>query len=69
MPDVNARPGHIACDGVTQSEIVLALRNSQGTVVGVLDIDCEALHGFDEDDRAGLEQFVQTFERLVDWEL
>lgn len=69
VPDVNARPGHIACDGVTQSEIVLALRNGQGTVVGVLDIDCEAIDGFDADDQAGLERFIAVFERLVNWEL
>lgn len=69
MPDVDARPGHIACDGVTKSEIVLPLRNGAGDVIGVLDIDCEALNGFDEDDRIGLEAFVQALEKLIDWEL
>lgn len=82
VEDVNARPGHIACDGVTQSEIVVPFtvrrrkQASSGTGegeeedfrVGVLDIDCEALGAFDEDDRAGLEQFVEVLKRVIRWD-
>ncbi|KAK4053732.1 hypothetical protein OIV83_001388 [Microbotryomycetes sp. JL201] len=67
VPDVNARPGHIACDGVTQSEIVVPIIVN-GTAVGVLDIDCEGLDGFTEDiDRPGLEEIVSVFIKAVDW--
>jgi L-methionine (R)-S-oxide reductase len=77
VEDVNARPGHIACDGVTQSEIVVPVvvrrRRADGTDedvrVGVLDVDCEALGAFDDEDRRGLEEFVEVVKEVVRWEL
>ncbi|GAA5862162.1 hypothetical protein JCM8547_007760 [Rhodosporidiobolus lusitaniae] len=77
VPNVNARPGHIACDGVTQSEVVVPVivkkKEADGTeeevVIGVLDIDCEGLNAFNEQDQAGLELFVQTLNRVVRWDL
>ncbi|GAA6026957.1 hypothetical protein JCM8097_005994 [Rhodosporidiobolus ruineniae] len=77
VPDVNKRPGHIACDGVTQSEVVVPVvvkrKDEQGgeveEVVGVLDIDCEAVEAFDEQDKDGLELFVAALNRVVRWEL
>ncbi|KAK4058945.1 hypothetical protein OIO90_000391 [Microbotryomycetes sp. JL221] len=69
VPDVNNRPGHIACDGVTQSEIVVPIMVN-GLAIGVLDVDCEQLNGFEhEQDQKGLEQFVQVFVKAVDWQL
>jgi GAF domain-containing protein len=38
VPDVHAFPGHIACDGASNSEIVVPLIRD-GAVIGVLDID------------------------------
>ncbi|SCV68937.1 BQ2448_1957 [Microbotryum intermedium] len=67
VPNVHERPGHIACDGVTQSEIVLPVHDDKGVVVGVLDLDCEGVDGFGEEDRIGLLGFVDAFERCVDW--
>ncbi|KDE02297.1 hypothetical protein MVLG_07133 [Microbotryum lychnidis-dioicae p1A1 Lamole] len=67
VPNVHERPGHIACDGVTKSEIVLPVRDAKGEVIGVLDLDCEAVEGFGEEDRIGLLGFVEAFERCVDW--
>lgn len=78
VPDVEARPGHIACDGVTKSEVVVPIvvtrRRDDGTEedvkVGVLDVDCEGLNAFDEEvDKEGLEQFVEVVKRVVRWEL
>ncbi|KAL8278013.1 hypothetical protein RQP46_009645 [Phenoliferia psychrophenolica] len=72
VPDVDKMPGHIACDGVTRSEIVVPILVPVGdalVAVGVLDVDCEALEGFDDEDRAGLEAFVAALVRLVDWKL
>lgn len=59
VEDVNAFPGHIACDAASQSEIVVPLVN-EGTLLGVLDIDSPELNRFTEDDRIGLERVVQV---------
>ena len=62
VPNVHAFPGHIACDGASNSEIVIPLFGSDGEVVGVLDIDSPMLSRFNEDDRAGLESFARIIE-------
>ena len=49
VPDVDAFPGHIACSSDSKSEIVVPLIQN-GTVIGVLDIDSNRLHDFDETD-------------------
>jgi L-methionine (R)-S-oxide reductase len=75
VPDVEAYPGHIACDGETKSEIVIPLVVSPNSgshegsswTVGVLDLDCLALGGFDEEDRAGLEKIAQLVVNACDW--
>lgn len=50
VPDVDAFPGHIACSSSSRSEIVVPLRNRDGEVWGVLDVDSEDLNSFDETD-------------------
>lgn len=70
VPDVDAYPGHIACDGETKSEIVcpLLLREEGGdTAVGVLDLDCLALSGFDGQDQVGLERIAELVVKACDW--
>lgn len=59
IDDVHAFPGHIACDAASRSEIVIPIIKD-GEALGVLDIDSPELARFTEDDRTGLEQFVQT---------
>lgn len=54
VPDVNAFPGHIACDTASKSEIVVPLLN-WGNLIGVLDVDSSTLNRFDEEDAEGLE--------------
>jgi GAF domain-containing protein len=54
VPDVNAFPGHIACDAASRSEIVIPLLRQSG-LLGVLDLDSPNLARFDEEDRRGLE--------------
>ena len=39
VPDVEAFPGHIACDGRSKSEIVVPLYDQSGEIRGVLDVD------------------------------
>ncbi|KDQ55792.1 hypothetical protein JAAARDRAFT_37215 [Jaapia argillacea MUCL 33604] len=70
VPDVEAYPGHIACDGQTKSEIVSPLILERGTdrlVVGVLDLDCLALGGFTEEDKLGLERIAALVVNACDW--
>jgi len=60
VPDVHAFPGHIACDPVSQSELVVPLIGG-GRVTGVLDLDSPLLARFDADDQAGCEHLVAIF--------
>lgn len=55
VEDVHAFPGHIACDSASAAEVVVPLRLSNGSVVGVIDVDSTVAGFFDEEDRAGLE--------------
>ena len=57
VPDVHAFPGHIACDSASNAEIVVPLYKS-GALFGVLDIDSPVFNRFSQEDRAGLEEFV-----------
>jgi GAF domain-containing protein len=60
VPDVNAFPGHIACDSASRSEIVVPLI-SAGELLGVLDIDSPRLARFDDGDARGLERLAAIF--------
>lgn len=59
VEDVHAFPGHIACDGATNSEIVIPLIKD-GEVIGVLDIDSPLKARFTTEDQQGLEHFTAT---------
>ncbi|KZP34426.1 GAF domain-like protein [Athelia psychrophila] len=71
VQDVEAYPNHIACDGETKSEIVCPLLlhqdGEEDTVLGVLDLDCLALGGFDEEDQTGLERIAELVVNACDW--
>src|SRR6201985_2666402 len=58
VPNVDAFPGHIACSSLSRSEIVLPIFNNDD-VIGVLDVDSEALAHFDETDALYLEQIIK----------
>ena len=53
VEDVHAFPGHIACDGASNSEIVVPLIRD-GDLLGVLDIDSPKHARFSEEDEAGI---------------
>jgi L-methionine (R)-S-oxide reductase len=57
VPDVDAFPGHIACDVASRSELVVPLI-AAGRVVGVFDLDSPRLARFDAADRAGCERLL-----------
>ncbi len=65
--DVHAFPGHIACDGASNSEIVIPIHHA-GKVIGVLDIDSPTIGRFDETDQEKLLELVRHIENCCDWE-
>ena len=64
VPDVHQFPGHIACDCASNSEIVVPI-HVNGEIWGVLDIDSPYLNRFAEEDKVGLERFVQVLEGIL----
>jgi GAF domain-containing protein len=64
VPDVNAFPGHIACDSRSQSEVVVPVIGPSGDLIAVLDVDSDRPAAFDETDARWLETIVtDTFAR------
>ena len=59
VEDVHAFPGHIACDGRSNSEIVVPLKNASGEVVGVLDVDSSEKAAFTQVDAEWLEKILE----------
>ena len=64
VDNVHEFPGHIACDGASNSEIVVPFVFA-GQIAGVLDIDSPVFCRFSSDDRAGLEAFVSVLEAIL----
>ncbi|WP_448129531.1 GAF domain-containing protein [Stenotrophomonas rhizophila] len=60
IEDVDAFPGHIACDSASRSELVVPLVHNGG-LVGVFDLDSPSLARFDAEDQAGLEAIAAVF--------
>jgi GAF domain-containing protein len=60
VEDVDAFPGHIACDSASRSELVVPLIQN-GDVIGVLDIDSPIPSRFNAIDQAGLERLAAIF--------
>jgi len=57
VDDVEAFPGHIACDSASRSELVVPIVH-QGELLGVLDLDSPNPARFDHGDAAGCEALV-----------
>lgn len=66
VPDVEEFPGHIACDGASQSEIVVPIL-VDGSVKAIIDVDCAVKGGFDEIDSLWLEKLAELLGRACDW--
>ncbi|WP_420557784.1 GAF domain-containing protein [Roseovarius sp.] len=65
VDDVDSFDGHIACASSTRSEIVLPVRDGQGRLLGVLDIDSDRPAAFDAADADGLGAILRmVFGRL-----
>ncbi|KRG71622.1 GAF domain-containing protein [Pseudoxanthomonas dokdonensis] len=61
IEDVEAFPGHIACDAASRSELVVPLLKGE-QLIGVLDLDSPIVGRFDEQDQAGIEAIARLFE-------
>jgi GAF domain-containing protein len=62
VDDVNAIPNHIACDARSLSEIVVPVRDADGKLIAVFDVDSDRLAAFDALDAEWLERILeQTF--------
>ena len=62
VPDVDAFPGHIACDSASRSELVIPLIRDD-VLLGVLDLDSPDLARFDAADQRGCEDVAAVIVR------
>ncbi len=67
VDDVHAFPGHIACDSASNSELVVLLRDENGAIVGLLDIDSPDFSRFTERDATEMERAVKIVSHSIDW--
>ena len=58
VADVNAFPGHIACDAASRSELVVPVTRD-GAVIAVIDLDSPLPGRFDAEDQAGIEALAE----------
>ena len=64
VEDVHTFPGHIACDGASNSEIVIPLYRGSA-LWGVLDIDSPRFSRFSPEDQQGLERFAAVISEAL----
>lgn len=63
VEDVNKFPGHIVCDSLSRSEIVIPVIKN-GETVAVLDIDSDVLNNFDLTDKKYLEEIINNITHI-----
>jgi L-methionine (R)-S-oxide reductase len=66
VEDVQAFPGHIACDAASRSELVLPVV-VQGRLAAVFDLDSPRPARFDAADAEGLARAVEALVEATDW--
>ena len=64
VENVHDFPGHIACDGASNSEIVLPVY-CRGEIWGVLDIDSPKLCRFTREDEQGLSNIAEIIGQML----
>ena len=65
VDDVQAFPGHIACDAASVSELVVPIVGADGVLVAVLDLDSPNLARFDAEDEAGCIKLGEILARAI----
>lgn len=66
VEDVELFPGHIVCDPLSRSEIVVPIVKGD-RLVGVLDIDSPYRARFDRQDAQGLSGFIEILNQYIVW--
>ncbi len=64
VKDVEEFEGHIACDSRSKSEIVIPLKDKEGNIIGVLDVDSNELNNFDKIDEMELTSILDLIYTL-----
>jgi L-methionine (R)-S-oxide reductase len=64
VEDVNAFPGHIACDSASSSELVVPILRD-GELIAVLDLDSPRTGRFTEEDEAGCVRIAEILSRAL----
>ena len=64
VPDVEKFPGHIACDSRSKSEIVIPIKDKNGKIIGIMDIDSNEYNQFDEVDETELSRILELVNTL-----
>ena len=64
VKNVDDFPGHIACNSLSRSEIVVPFFKDK-KVMGVLDVDSDKIADFDETDAQSLGQVASLIEKLI----
>lgn len=66
VDDVDAFPGHIACDSASRSELVVPLVDpGDDTLIGVFDLDSPDPARFDVVDERGIEEIARIYVRSL----
>ena len=65
VDDVNAFPGHIACDAASASELVVPIVGADGELIAVLDLDSPSRARFDAEDEAGCVKLAEVLGRVL----
>jgi GAF domain-containing protein len=63
VEDVDKFPGHIVCDSLSRSEIVVPVLKN-GETAAVLDIDSDKLDNFDLTDKKYLEEIIKNISHI-----
>ena len=67
VPNVHAFPGHIACDGGSNSEIVVPIFRGD-EVIGVIDLDRYSFDRYGKDEQEALEKIAELLSQGCDWD-
>lgn len=65
VEDVHLFDGHIACDPLSRSELVVPITVG-GSLIGVLDVDSPSLNRFSKADQLGVESLCRQFESIIE---
>lgn len=65
VPDVDTFDGHIACNSLSRSEVVVPVFDSEGRVVFILDVDSDRLNEFTQADVDFLEEVASLISKKL----